>query len=100
MARSRVANSPISSIVPAMSPTSTYSPIRNGPQRQQHDAGRDVLQRALQRQSDGQADRADGGDDRRRLDAELAEHHDDDEDQHGIACDLGEEAAQASRRSP
>ena len=47
------------------------------PQHQQHDAGSDVLQRALQRQADGEADGADGGDDRRRLDAELAEHHDD-----------------------
>lgn len=64
------------------------------PQRQQHDAGGNVLQRALQRQADGQADGANGGNDRGRLDAELAEHHDDDEDQYGVADDPREEVAQ------
>ena len=49
------------------------------------------MQRALHRQPDSQADRADGGDDRGSLHAELAEHHDHHENKDGVADKFREE---------
>ena len=55
--------------------------------KQQHDARRDVAERALQRQADGQAGGAERGEDRGRLDAELLQHRDQGGDDHEIAND-------------
>ena len=55
---------------------------------------RNVLQCALQRQRDGEADCADGRDDRRGLHTELTEHHDHDQSEDGITRHLGEELPQ------
>jgi hypothetical protein len=46
-------------------------PIRKGPEDQQHDARRQVGERALQGEADCQAG---DGDEPRRLDAELRQH--------------------------
>jgi len=60
-------------------------------QQQQHEPGRHVRQRALQREPDGEADGAEHRDDARRLHAELGEHRDHHEGEDGIANEIGDQ---------
>ena len=71
-----VRNRPISRTVPVVSPSAIFSATRKGRRQQQHHARRDIGQRALQRQADGQAGRAQQGDQRGGLHPELAQHRD------------------------
>ena len=61
------------------------------PEQHQHDAGGEIAERALQRQADGDAERAQHGDEAGRGDAEGREHGAEGEDQHDVARAVGEE---------
>ena len=64
------------------------------PQEQQHDSGRDILERTLQRQADGEAGRTDDGDDAGGLHAELGQHRNDRDDQDRVADQAGKQRCQ------
>ena len=66
------------------------------PQQQQHQSGSDVLQRALQGQTDGEACRADHRDNAGGLHADPVQHRDQDERQNRVTHEIGEEPAQGS----
>ena len=78
-------------------------------QHQQHHAGCDVGERALERETDGEAGGAENRDQTRRLHTELAEHKDDGENQDHIAKQRRDQrleggiernACEAARRQP
>ena len=62
--------------------------LLEGLEQQDHDPGGEVRQRTLQREADGEADRAEHGDERGHLDAELADG--DDEHHHGQGMQIGQ----------
>ena len=62
-----------------------------GPEQDQHDAGGEIAERALQGKTDGDAERAQHGHEARGGDAEGGEHGDESEDQRGVARAVGEE---------
>jgi hypothetical protein len=65
-----------------------------GPEDQQHNARRQVGERALQGEPDRRAGGADDGDEARRLDAELRQHREQSDGQDQVARQAAEEALQ------
>src|SRR6267154_3035575 len=91
---SSVQNSDSSLTVPRLPPTLHLVADPEGPEDQQHDARRQVGERALQGEPDRQAGGADDGDEARRLDAELRQHREQSDGQDQVAREAAEEALQ------
>ena len=77
-----------------LSPGLDILPDLERAEQEQHDPRRQVAQRPLQGETDGQAGGAEDGDQARRLDAELGEHRQDDEDQDDVADQARQELAE------